>query len=44
MKRWVWIIITAAAVAVVLFTAALCKVAGKCSREEEQAEYERRSR
>ena len=39
MKPWMWIIIAAAVVAVVLFTAALCKVAGRCSREEERTEY-----
>lgn len=43
MESWLWII-AAVVVAAILFAAALCKVAGKCSREEEQAEYERRNR
>ena len=43
MKSWLWIIIAAAVVAGLLIAAALCKVAGKCSREEEESEYGRHS-
>ena len=40
METWIWLLI-AAAVAAAIFVMALCKVAGKCSREEEREERER---